>query len=52
MVSILTYFSDDPSSNPADSGVFFAVKLFEKNKDKLKRGRHWPERKYIFIKIC
>ena len=52
MVSILTYFSDDPSSNPADSGVFIAVKLFEKNKDKLKRGRHWPERKYIFIKIC
>ena len=52
MVSILTYFSDDPSSNPADSKVFIALKLFEKDKDKLKRGRDWPERKYVFIKIC
>ena len=39
VVSMLAYYSDVPSSNPADAYRFFPVKfVFEKNENKQKRG--------------
>jgi len=42
VVSVLAFYSDDPSSNPAE--VYnFSVKIFiEKNENKQKRGRGRP----------
>ena len=37
MVSMLAFFSDDPTSNPTEVYSFFSVKIFEKNK----RGQGW-----------
>ena len=35
MVSVLAFYIDDPSSNPADDYSFFSVKfVFEKNENK------------------
>ena len=49
MVSYLHFISDDPSyQNPAASAVY-SVKLLEKNKNKLKRGRGWPISKNIRV---
>ena len=41
VVSVLTLYYDDPSSNPSYL-VYNSVKLFEKDKNKRKRGREWP----------
>ena len=39
VVSVLAFYSDDPSSNPA---VNFCKIVIEKNENKQKRGRGWP----------
>ena len=36
VVSILAFYSDDPSSNPAEAYSFFCKLVFEKNKNKQK----------------
>ena len=36
MVSELTFYSDDPSSNPADAKSFSVKSVFEKNENKQK----------------
>ena len=42
VVSVLAFYSDDPSSNPAEVYNFSVKIVIEKNKNKLKRGRGWP----------
>ena len=37
MVSVLPFYSDDLSSNPADSYSFSVIFVFEKNENKQKR---------------
>ena len=37
VVNVLTFYSDDSSSNPANVYSFSSVKLFEKNKNKQKK---------------
>ena len=45
MVSVLAFFSDDPSSNPSE--VYnFSVKLLLK-RTKINRGWRWPIKNYI-----
>ena len=46
VVSVLAFYSDDPSSNPA---VNFCKIVIEKNENKQKRGRGWP---IFFKKSC
>ena len=41
MVSVLTFYFDDPSSNPAE------VKIVAKKNEKAKKGRDWP-----MLKMC
>jgi len=42
-VSVLVYYSNNPSLNPADAYSYVCVKIvFEKNENKQKRGRGWP----------
>ena len=42
VVSLLAFYSDDPSSNPAE-GYFFSVKVvFEKNENKQKEDVFGP----------
>ena len=38
VVSLLAFYSIDPSLNPAEAQSFFSEFVFEKNK----RGRGWP----------
>ena len=42
VVSALAFYSDDPSSNPADAYRFSVQIVFEKNENKQKKGRSWP----------
>ena len=42
MVNLLTFYSDDPSSNPIDNYSYSVKFVFEKNKNKQKRGWGWP----------
>ena len=37
MVSVLTFYSEDPSSNPAEAYSFFCNIVFEKNENKQKK---------------
>ena len=40
MVSVLAFYFDDPSLNPAESTYsFYSLKLFDKDENKRKRGR-------------
>ena len=39
VVGGLAFYSDDPSSNPAETCNFFSNILLEKNENKLKRGQ-------------
>ena len=41
VVSVLTVYCDDQSSNPAGVYNFYCIKMFEKNEDKRKRGQEW-----------
>ena len=42
VVSVLAFYSDNPSSNPADAYSFSVQIVFEKNENKQKRGRGGP----------
>ena len=42
VVSVLAFYFDDPSSNPTEVYSFFFTIVFEKNKNKQKRGQGWP----------
>ena len=42
VVSVLAFYSDDPSSNPAEVYNFSVKIVIEKNENKQKRGRGWP----------
>ena len=42
VVTVVAFFSDDPSSNPPEAFSFFCNIVFEKNEHKQKRGRAWP----------
>ena len=42
VVSVLAFYSDDPSSNPRWGLQFFCKIVIEKIKNKQKRGRGWP----------
>ena len=42
VVSVFAFYSDDPSSNPADVYSFSVKFVFEKNENKQKRGQGWP----------
>ena len=42
VVSVLAFYSDDPSSNPAEVYNFSVKIVIEKNKNKQKRGWGWP----------
>ena len=42
VVSVLAFYSNDPSSNPADAYSFSVEFVFEKNENKQKRGRVGP----------
>ena len=46
MVSVLPFYFNIPSSNPAES-IFYSVKLFEKGKKPKKRARMAHLRKAI-----
>ena len=46
VVTVVAFFSDDPSSNPPEAFSFFCNIVFEKNEHKQKRGRAWPTLKY------
>ena len=41
VVSVLTYYSNDPSSNPAEANSFFCKMLFEMNENKQKELAHF-----------
>ena len=38
MVSVLAFYSEDPSSNPADTYSFSVKFMFGKNKNKQRKG--------------
>ena len=42
MVSVLAFYSDDPSSNPAEAYIFSIKNLYEKNLNKEKQTKDWP----------
>ena len=42
VISVLTLYSDDPSSNPAEAYSFFRKIVFEKNKNKRKEAGVGP----------
>ena len=42
MVSVLPFYYDDPSLNPAETYSFSVKFVFEKNVNKTKRGQGWP----------
>ena len=42
VVSMLAFYSGDPSLNRAEAFSFFCNILFEKNENKQIRGRGWP----------
>ena len=44
MVSVLSFYSDDPSSNPthAEAFSYFCNIVFEKNENKQKGVAAWP----------
>ena len=46
VVSVLAFYSDDPSSNPRWGLQIFCKSAIEKNENKQIRGRGWP----IFLK--
>ena len=46
VVSVLAFYSDNPSSNPAEVYNFSIKLLLERTKINKKRGRGWP----IFLK--
>ena len=53
VVSLLAFYSNDPSSNPAKVYSFFCNIVFEKNENKQKRGRVWPTlKKYYKWEKC
>ena len=41
VVSVLAFYSDDPSSNPAEA-ILIVKFVLEKNENKPKRGWGWP----------
>ena len=43
MVSMIAFYSNDPSSNPVGVFSFYSLKLLEKNKNKQKRGWEWVQ---------
>ena len=45
VVSMLAYYFDIPSLNPAEAYSFSVKFVFEKNENKQKRGRGWPIKK-------
>ena len=60
VVSVLAFYSDDPSSNPADAYGFFCAFEFEKNDNKKrpglahfikkgKRSREWHNKNNIYL---
>ena len=42
VVSVLSFYSDDPSSNPAEAYIFTAKFVFEKNENKQKEAGVGP----------
>ena len=42
VVSMLAFYSDNPSSNPAEACIFSVNFVFEKNENPHKRGSGWP----------
>ena len=42
VVRVLAFYSDYPSSNPAEVYNFSVKIVIEKNENKQKRGRGWP----------
>ena len=42
VVSVLAFYSDNPSLNPAEAYSFSVKIVFEKTKNKQKIGRGWP----------
>ena len=50
MVSMLAFYSDDPSSKPTDVYSFSVKFMFEKNENKQERGRDWPIKKRKEVK--
>ena len=54
VVSVLAFYSDDPSSNHAEAYSFFCNIVFEKNKNKQKRGRGWSTflKKYLYGQLA
>ena len=52
VVSVLAFYSKDPSLYPAEAYSFFCNIVFEKNENKQKRGRGWPTfKKLLHLKI-
>ena len=45
MVSVFTFYSDNPSLNPADAYSFYVKLLFEKNENKQKEPGLGPFKK-------
>ena len=48
VVSVLAFYSDDPSSNPAETCSFSVKFVFEKNENKQKGAGVGPFQKSIF----
>ena len=48
VVSVLAFYSDDPSSNPAEAYSFSCKIVFEKNKNKQKESRVGIVQKFFF----
>ena len=48
VVSMLAFYSDDPSSNPADAYIFFCKMLSEKNENKQKEAGVGPFFKQLY----
>ena len=44
VVSVLTFYLDDPSSNPAEGYSFSVTLVFEKKENKQKRDKGWPSK--------
>ena len=47
MVSVVAFYSDDPSLNPAEAYSFSVKFVFEKNENKQKEAGDGPTKKYI-----
>ena len=47
MISVLTFYCDDPSSNPTDVYSFYVMFVFEKNKNKQREAAVGPFRKRL-----